>query len=238
MAHGQPRRCLMGLDGVELVMEVEEAFAIQISDAEAGSIRTPGQLIGLILERIAEPSQLRCRSLVAFNRLRSVLVHQLGVDRRSVRLEAEIQSFVPARSRGQFWRRLGAALPHDAWPRLRPSPWSGWVMGLLWLSTLISVFCGFPWQLSLVLVLTSTGGVLVMNSRALSPPISDRIFTEMPEHFSTVHQLIPLMLVDKATGWNRESVREKVREIVVAQLTLKPGEYHENADFGRDLGLS
>jgi hypothetical protein len=46
------------------------------------------------------------------------------------------------------------------------------------------------------------------------------------------------MLVDEATGWNRESVRGKVREIVVAQLALKPGEYHENADFVRDLGLS
>ena len=228
----------MGLDGVELVMTVEEAFAIRISDSDAASIRTPGQFIDLILERIAEPSKLRCHSLVAFNRLRSVLIHQFGVDRRSVRLETEIQSFAPAGSRAQFWRRFGAALPHIAWPRLHPSPWSGRIFGLLWWSTWISVFFGFPWQLSVVLVLTLTGGFLVMNSKALSPSISGRIFTEIPEHFSTVQQLIPLVLVDEATSWNRESVREKVREIVVAQLGLKPGEYRENADFVRDLGLS
>jgi hypothetical protein len=71
-----------------------------------------------------------------------------------------------------------------------------------------------------------------------SKGVSDRIFAEIPEGFSTVRQWIPLILVDGSFGWNRESVREKVREIVVAQLDLKPGEYHENADFVRDLGLS
>jgi acyl carrier protein len=38
----------MGMDGVEMVMMTEEAFGIEISDAEAERILTPGQLIALV----------------------------------------------------------------------------------------------------------------------------------------------------------------------------------------------
>lgn len=113
----------MGMDGVELVMEVEETFAVTISDAEAASARTPAILIELILNRIAEPSKRPCHSLVAFNRLRSVLVHQLGVDRRSVRLDTKILGIAPAKGTAQFWRQLVTIVPIKDLPRLRPKQW-------------------------------------------------------------------------------------------------------------------
>lgn len=38
----------MGLDGVELVMSLEEAFGIQITDEEANNCRTPRLVIDVI----------------------------------------------------------------------------------------------------------------------------------------------------------------------------------------------
>lgn len=44
----------MGLQGVELVMDVEDAFGIQIPDDVASEVRTVGQLNGVVLSRLSE----------------------------------------------------------------------------------------------------------------------------------------------------------------------------------------
>lgn len=43
----------MGLDSVELVMAYEEAFKIEISDAEAEKILTPADVIALVVQKHA-----------------------------------------------------------------------------------------------------------------------------------------------------------------------------------------
>ncbi len=42
----------MGLDAVEIVMAVEEAFDIQIENSEAEKVLTPGQLVDLVLSNV------------------------------------------------------------------------------------------------------------------------------------------------------------------------------------------
>ena len=57
----------MGLDGVEIVMKVEEAFGITIDDAEAGKITTPGQLIELVLSKVGRTVDEACLTQRAFH---------------------------------------------------------------------------------------------------------------------------------------------------------------------------
>ncbi len=42
----------MGLDAVEIVMDVEDRFGITIQNAEAERVRTVGELVALIHDRI------------------------------------------------------------------------------------------------------------------------------------------------------------------------------------------
>ena len=58
----------MGLDGVELIMWIEEEFEIQIADDDAERMRTVGDLIDHIIQRVdLDPQRVedRVRAMVA-----------------------------------------------------------------------------------------------------------------------------------------------------------------------------
>ena len=69
----------MGLDSVELVMAVEEHFAIEIPDAIAEELLTVGDLHGFVVHehhRLARPS---VDAHAIFEELRKLICAQIGV---------------------------------------------------------------------------------------------------------------------------------------------------------------
>lgn len=71
----------MGLDLVELVMAIEEAFEITISDAEAGKIQTMGDLCECVSRKITPPETgIAPDPKVLWHKVRDVVVDQFGVD--------------------------------------------------------------------------------------------------------------------------------------------------------------
>ena len=58
-------RFAMGLDGDELVMEVEAHFGITIQESTAERVRTVGDLVALVYERISVANASHCPSLSA-----------------------------------------------------------------------------------------------------------------------------------------------------------------------------
>jgi hypothetical protein len=56
----------MGLDLVELVMEIEEAFGMSIPDRDAAGLETVGQVYEYILEHRFQGKQEACMSNIAF----------------------------------------------------------------------------------------------------------------------------------------------------------------------------
>lgn len=83
----------MGLDGVEIVMAVEERFGITIADEEAEITLTPGKLIDLVLAKVRKTDFSQCESRRAFYALRRALMKLTGVSHQAVRPEAELASF-------------------------------------------------------------------------------------------------------------------------------------------------
>ena len=60
----------MGLETVELIMEVEDEFNIQIPDEDAQHIETCGQLHAYVLHRLCPSAGAPCPTAAAFYRLR------------------------------------------------------------------------------------------------------------------------------------------------------------------------
>jgi acyl carrier protein len=48
----------MGLDQVEMIMDIEDAFELQFSDGEAQAVKTVGDLVHLVQTKVAERRHL------------------------------------------------------------------------------------------------------------------------------------------------------------------------------------
>lgn len=218
----------MGLDGVELVMAIEEGFGITIADAEAEACVTPAALIDLVFSKLRASDKRVCVSQRAFYLLRKGLTQTLGVSRRKVDLNADIRSFAAARSEREVWDDLKAAVQARSWPALaRP----GWLTASMWflsLGTFCALIAQFHWAVA------AACSVLVAYVAArLTRPFCSRI----PARYSRLRELVPFAVTSDAIAWTRDQVAALVRKLVIEQLGLREGQYREDAHFVKDLGM-
>ena len=74
----------MGLDSVEFVLAIEEAFQIAIPDAAAEAMRTPADVVAYLESRVGGGERSRCLEQAAFYRLRRAAMRLFGVQRQDV----------------------------------------------------------------------------------------------------------------------------------------------------------
>lgn len=160
----------MGLESVELILNVEDAFGIQISDQEASKIITIGELFQAILDKLKQARSGECMTAKMFYRLRRALSALTGVSRRAVRPDTLLEPLVPLKRRRAFWSTLGQVLKLDLPPLYRPS----WLVGtlvfvILGLIALAIVAANLPSSLSPI-VPAGTAAILILTARKLTQP--------------------------------------------------------------------
>ena len=83
------------LDGVELVQDVEAAFGVALTNAEASALYTVGDIYGLLRDRVSSSEATgRCATAMAFYRLRRVF-SDLNIDSRTIRPDTQVESLTP-----------------------------------------------------------------------------------------------------------------------------------------------
>jgi hypothetical protein len=117
----------MGLDIVELVMDVEDAFGIPIPDDVAASLTTPRAVIEWIYARLPKDEGPRCLSQRAFYDIRNALVRESGLSRSQLRPETELFSVLPQSGAQRVWADVGESLGNRRWPRIRSGNWFAWL---------------------------------------------------------------------------------------------------------------
>ena len=101
----------MGLELVEIVMEVEETFGIVISDEAAPQLQTVGQFYDYILDRRRQTQQQGCPTARMFREVRRVLMETASVPRQAIRPATEMTAILPLRMRRRVWKRLQQEVP-------------------------------------------------------------------------------------------------------------------------------
>jgi len=110
----------MGLDYVDIIINTEDAFNIQILDEEAIALKTVGDLHSLVLRKISSYNPDACPTSLAFYQFRQALCETHGYARETITPSSQLNELFPAVNRKMIWASLKSELPLHL-PTLSPS---------------------------------------------------------------------------------------------------------------------
>jgi len=237
----------MGLDLIEMMMDIEETFDVNIPDETAQKLHTVGDchlyVLGRIQERISKrpasekPRPAKCVSSHVFYRFRRAFQRVCGVTKVDVRLNRPLGEILPKARRKNLWRDLqketGLSLP-----KLKCPLWTNraiaW-LGILSVSLILSIsifphpwmnlaFCVCAWTLA-GRFWTASGNYLPMR---------------LPDRWATVRDLV-LGAMERNRGRilaeEGGDIWPLIREIVIRYACVSPEEITPEARFIQDLGM-
>ena len=108
----------MGLDSVEFVMALEDAFELAIPDAAARAMATPRHVINYLSTCVPMREGSACIAQHAFYRLRQLTRAELGLSRDVVRPSTPLAPLFPAGTRSAEWKAIQTRLGANHWPQI------------------------------------------------------------------------------------------------------------------------
>jgi hypothetical protein len=243
----------MGLDGVEIILRVEEEFAISLEDDELFTTKTVGELYALVLSKLeTTPS---CLSSKAFYVTRKVLTEVLHVSKRSMRPSTHLAEFFPEETRRARWQQVayesGLEFPrllHSYSQKVNLRTTSVIAASLLLAGTWIAGGIA-GWHPSLSFGIFGLGSVFWIISFALFDNLLIRwtslLRNEIP--VVTAGELSTMVLVMNPDAFSapqcgppvltKEGVWAKLVQIFCDQQGLSPQEIVPEARIVQDLGI-
>jgi len=242
----------MGLEGVEIVMKVEETFDIAIEDSEAEKTVTPGQLIELVLSKVGRTSEAACLTQRAFHRLRALLIGQCGFKRNHIRPETLVADLFPRSTRKEQLRQILAHIGSAKEIEFVRPDWLNRliVMAMLFSGMAITVFLSWhpissqSFFINFVFGTPIVAGILFLVFFGWLAFFATRwMCIEFKPSMTTVGHLsrwivanVPEVVKAPPGQWSREQVSQIIRMIVIDNLDCEK-EYREEAHFVKDLGM-
>lgn len=226
----------MGLDTLELLLNVEECFGVSITDESAAQLTTPRQLASHVAELLAaqspEGSSTRaspCLSQRAFYRLRRALFAETGLSRNELRPNTPLATLFPDQ-RATAWRRLRRTLAAPDLPRLTVTTTISAIAQIVStsLSALLAIYLAqSPWS---ILVAAFAGWFLGLAA-------CDRLGTQFPSGLKTLGNLVPYVPVEPPTVWREGEILQQVCLLTAQQSGLSLEQINPDAHFIHDIGL-
>jgi acyl carrier protein len=233
----------MGLDGVELVMAVEEKFGITISDEEAQNVLTVGDMKRLIRAKLEVVDTTSCMTQRAFHVIRKAAISEFGTPRRKLRPDARLEDVVPRTDRRLKWERFHAALGVAELPDLvRPHRITVALTGLVASTVVLGAWYGalHPAYFGTALLIGVTAGCLLgwASARVTIPRK-----TRFKPGYDRVRDLARFLVArypqvlgqPRTKKWTEEEISCLVRDVIIEQLAVT--EFDDNSRFVKDLHI-
>ena len=233
----------MGLDAVELVLEIEEEFGIKIPDEDGEQIETIGQLHQYVLRRLGIDQEPRvvpgipCANAVVFHKLRRSLIETFGIARKEIKPSVAFSELLPIDRRRQDWIRLRQAL-HVPLPNLIRPQFLQALLYLAWFGALVST----------IAVVSGTGDAILPFS-LLGVCLCAQIATigyavHVPDAYLTVGTTVRSLLRDHRDrlaplpdNTAPRTVWDRLRRIISEQFGVPVESLHEDTHFINDLAM-
>ncbi|GMV26349.1 MAG: hypothetical protein AMXMBFR58_23800 [Phycisphaerae bacterium] len=230
----------MGLDAVELVMECEDRFGIELPDSETERCHTVADLVALVLTRLPRRRD-GCPTARAFYEFRRRLIDE-GVPRRRVLPAARLDELFPDRFRFA-WARLRAR--DRRLPRLVATASADrFLLGLAVVQVVATVV-----GVILVWAFINAGAAALLLAASLAIAIiatarGTPFHRHLPAGIATVGDVARATANPHHKGDSpgerliaQQRVFEQVRDIIHGTLAVPREKITLDAHFIRDLGL-
>ena len=224
-------------------MCVEDSFAIEMGNSETEKIVTPGQLIELVMSKVALATSASCLTQRSFHFVRRFLIGNFGLKRSQIFPEAKLAPLIPRKSRAQFLRQLCLEAGTQSPPILVREPGLNLLAAGAWIAACFTLWhgaTGATTSLSRLLFLILS---LVL-AGLFAFIVNGNFLTEFPPSIPSVGELSRWIRAHTSTlggvpanVWTRDEVARRVREIVIEFLDCEKN-YREDARFVQDLGMS
>ncbi len=93
----------MGLDGVELLLAIEEEFSVEIPDHDAEQINTVGQIFEWLKKRVATGDPVECLTQRIFYKLRKALMKNYRLARNDITPDTKLSDIIPLKEMEESW---------------------------------------------------------------------------------------------------------------------------------------
>ena len=243
----------MGLDYVELVMDVEDDFGVHFEADEMAKIRTVGHLFELVQLKLAKFHLKSCPSLRVFNELRGQMMELFNTPRCAVRMDTRLDDLLPRERRQECWKSLSQRTGFHLPPlvprkvslcanRRNPMELAGWMLTAMGAMFALQPGLNFSQRL-FWLFLALSFGFLWMKALELASFLANAYQADFPpEDYETIRQMVRSIVDthftspsnDSSTPENNLAWRRLVR-IVSEQLNVPIGEIRRESRFVEDL---
>lgn len=228
----------MGLDAVELVMDVEDHFGISIQTSEAERIRTVGDLVALIQSRIEAAHLATCPTLASFLRLRSSVREIAADDRLRIRTGTRVVDVLNQFQRKRLWKQLDDFLG-SAPPNLRRPPLLRKLVAsivFLTFATAVALAAVVEWA---ILPLTlAVAAILTLFLHLTTVPFRHHPPDALSTFGAIAQRIAGVAVATKQLHLaNNDAILNELRPIVVDDLGVDAAEVVLNARFIEDLGM-
>jgi hypothetical protein len=228
----------MGLDAVELVMDVEDHFGITIQDCEAERARTVGDLVALIDGRLSAARETYCPTLPAFLKLRSTVRDAIGDSTFRIRPRQHIAQRLAAPQRRELWKRLSALLGSPPRGLRRPRALRRILAASLVAILAISVIAAVVLDIRILPLTLALAGLCILVLHIATVP-----FRSMPPHEWVTFGDVAAKIVGVTTATKQLQLRTaddilaELRPLIVNALGVNGDEVVSGARLVEDLGL-
>ena len=224
----------MGLDGVELVMEFEDEFGLQIPDNVAERLLSVHDVTEYVHAELSRtlPQAEACLTSRSFYRLRRELTTFLSLSRRDITPKTELGSLIPQEQRRDLWQVLlscGIQLPS-----LQRSTATVWTAAIIVTAcaAALAVVTRDPWFLLAALPLWFVAS-LATRPLAVFVPGSAQTISDLVMYATSMKASD---LTDAAP--TRREILYKIRVITSEQLGIPMEQIREDSRFTEDLHIN
>jgi acyl carrier protein len=220
----------MGLDSVELIMEVEKAFDIRIPDQEAEKATTVGELYETVWRHIKHDHDGRCTSQMLFYLIRRKLIEKIGLNRSDVTIEANPDQLFETGQKRLIYAQISEEMQLEFPPLVLRRPWDNSLALTIYLVN-FKDYSGWIFVLNLIPI------ILLMEISRYFDPLRTRVPHQNMRNFIQDVLKLNYPKIKGVNGITRKEMEQVIDLIIIDKLGVDPSEVSPEKSFTDDLGV-